>query len=175
MTFYRMANSFTDVPALKSKVVKRQWLSPLYKLVAYKKEGVFHYLYIRAFTRANDFFGIYLRLTLIAILFISIVQLDWGRWLIALVFAYMTALQMETLKQYYSTSNMADLYPISQKERLKSHRFWLLRLGVFQGLIFSLAAILAHGFLDAGIILLLSLAVYIIHTSLRLPKLYETS
>lgn len=175
MTFYRVANMFVDVPALKSKVRRRAWLSSMFKLVSYKKENVYHYLYIRAFARANDYFGIYLRLTLLAVLFLWVVQLDWGRWLIVALFSYMTALQIETLKQYYATSHMAELYPVSQKDRLKSHQFWLYRLGLIQAVIFGVVAALFHHIVDGGIAFLLTVMIYAFHGSFRLRKLYQLS
>ncbi|MCD8511195.1 MAG: ABC transporter permease [Bacillus sp. (in: Bacteria)] len=172
-TFYRVANSFTDVPQLKSKVRSRKWLSLLYRLVSFKKEHVYHYLFSRAFVRSNDYFGIYIRLTLLCLLFMSVIQLDWGRWLVMGLFAYMTALQIETLKHHYDTSKMVDLYPVSDQLKLASHRFWLFVLGGIQMLIFSIGAIIFHQFLDGFIAIGIVILVYVYHGLFRLKKLYE--
>ncbi|MFA9557210.1 ABC transporter permease [Evansella sp. AB-rgal1] len=172
MTFYRIANSFTDVPALKSKVRPRIWLSSLFKLVSYKKQHVYHYMFSRAFVRSNDYFGIYIRLTLIGLLLVSIVQLDWGRWFIVGLFAYMTALQIETLRHHYDTSNMVELYPVSSQEKFGSHKYWLFVLGAIQGVLFSTVAIVTVNFIEGAISLIIVLVVYSFHGFVRLPKVY---
>lgn len=173
MNFYRMANNFIDVPALKSKVKHRRWVSPIFKLVKYKKENVYHYLYIRAFTRAGDFFGIYVRLTLLCILFIGIVQIDWGRYFLVVLFSYMTVLQIETLKHHYATNHLVEIYPVSINKMFHSHRFLLYRLGFIQGLAFGIACILFHSAFDGIIAFLLTLVVYALHGIVRMPKLYR--
>ncbi|SER73754.1 ABC transporter permease [Salipaludibacillus aurantiacus] len=174
MTFYRVANSFTDVPSLKSKIRFRRWLNPLYNLVSFEQKNVYKYMFARSFFRANDYFGIFLRLTIIGGLFISIVELDWGRWLVAALFAYMTALQIETLKNHYDTSQMVDLYPLQTENKQAGHKFWIVFLGIIQSLIFGITASLTYGAGQGLIILALSLAVYSYHLMVRLPKKYET-
>ncbi|SDY46230.1 ABC-2 type transport system permease protein [Evansella caseinilytica] len=175
MTFYRIANSFTDVPALQSKVRKRGWLSPLFRLATYRQQHVYRYLFSRAFVRSNDYFGIYLRLTLLGLLFIYVVRIDWGRWFIVALFAYMTALQLETLKQHYATAKMVELYPAGEKTKLASHQFWLIVLGLFQGMIFGLFAFLSINVADGFLVFGLTLIIYGYHLLIRLPKRYRAS
>ncbi|MDQ0254224.1 ABC-2 type transport system permease protein [Evansella vedderi] len=173
MTFYRIANSFTDVPQLKSKVRFRRWLSPLFKLVSFKKQHVYHYLFSRAFVRSNDYFGIYARLTLLGLLFISVVQLDWGRWLVIGLFAYMTAQQIETLKHHYATNKMVELYPLSAQSKFQSHQFWLLVLGAIQAVIFGTGALIFYNLMDMVIALFIVSLVYFYHGFIRLAKVYR--
>ncbi|WP_416149187.1 ABC transporter permease [Salipaludibacillus sp. HK11] len=175
MTFYRIANSFTDVPSLKSKIKFRRWLNPLYKLVQFDRTKVYHYLFARSFIRANDYFGIYVRLTFIGALFISIVDLEWGRWFVAVLFAYMTALQIETLKNHYDTSQMIELYPVNSDSMLKGHQFWMLFLGMVQSCIFAVVAMLTYGLFAGGVVFLLAIVTYQLHLRLRLIKKYEVS
>ncbi|ADU29737.1 ABC transporter permease [Evansella cellulosilytica] len=172
MTFYRIANSFTDVPVLKSKVRPRKWLSFLFSFVKYKKAHVYHYLFIRAFTRSNDYFGIYIRLTLLAILFVSVIEIDWGRWFIVILFSYMTALQIQTLKHHFDTSSMVEIYPVSMKEKFRSHQYWLYILGTFQALIFSLSSSIMYSLYEALFVFVMTLTVYIIHSVLLLKRVY---
>lgn len=175
MTFYRIANSFTDVPSLKSKVRFRTWLNGVYNLISFDKKHVYHFLFARSFFRANDYFGIYIRLTLLGALFLSIVELDWGRWLIAILFAYMTTLQLETLKNHYDTSQMVELYPIHPSLKFKAHSFWMNVLGVIQVIFFAAIVLIPYGFLDSIIVIVLALGAYQYHIHIRLPKKYETS
>ncbi|UTR14224.1 ABC transporter permease [Salipaludibacillus sp. LMS25] len=175
MTFYRVANSFTDVPSLKSKVRSRSWLSSLYKLVPYSRKHVYHYMFGRSFIRANDYFGIFIRLTLLGVLFLTIVELDWGRWLISVLFAYMTALQLETLKNHYDTSQMVDLYPVTDDVKLAGHKFWVLTAGICQSVIFAIATFLSYGLLAGGLVLILASLTYSYHIYVRLGKKYASS
>ncbi|WP_280768641.1 ABC transporter permease [Salipaludibacillus daqingensis] len=175
MTFYRIANSFTDVPSLKSKVKFRRWLNPVYKMVGFNSDKVYHYIFARSFMRSNDYFGIFIRLTFIGGLFLSIVEIDWGRWFIAVLFAYMTALQIETLKNHYDTSQMIELYPVKTDNKFKGHQFWMAVLGTLQSVVFSIVAVISYGLMDGFIILILSLGVYVYQVQVRLLKKYETS
>lgn len=174
MTFYRIANSFTDVPSLKSKVKFRRWLNPVYKLIRFQREKVYHYVFARSFMRANDYFGIFVRLTFIGCLFISIIEIEWGRWFITVLFAYMTALQIETLKNHYDTSQMIELYPVGIDNKFQGHQFWMATLGVVQSIIFAAIASLTYGLLDGLIVLILSTCIYLYHVQVRLIKKYET-
>lgn len=173
MTFYRIANSFTDVPALKSKVRTRNWLSFLFRFVSYKQGNVYRYLFSRAFARSNDYFGIYMRLTLLGLLFLYVVRLDWGRWLIGFfAFAYMTALQLETLRHHFNMSSMVELYPGQEQGKFESHKFWVQVLGSFQTVIFGVFSTVLYGPVNGLVVLLLLLAVYYYHSSVRLGKVY---
>ena len=173
MTFYRIANSFTDVPALKSKVRSRRWLSFLYSFVPYERKNVYRYLFGRAFARSNDYFGIYLRLTFLGLLFISVVQLEWGRGLIIALFTYMTALQLETIRQHYDTSNMVELYPVPEASKFDSHKFWIIVLGGFQVLIFGAFSFFVFGITSSMIAIIIGVIAYYYHALIRLPKIYQ--
>ncbi|PYZ94117.1 ABC transporter permease [Salipaludibacillus keqinensis] len=175
MTFYRIANSFTDVPSLKSKVKFRRWLNPLYGLVKFERKKVYHYLFARSFMRANDYFGIFIRLTFLGALFISIVNIEWGRWFVTVLFAYMTAIQIETLKNHYDTSQMIELYPVGLDSKRAGHQFWMAVLGTIQAFIFSITAFISYGISGALVVFILAMATYLYHVQLRLKKKYETS
>ncbi|UCZ54327.1 ABC transporter permease [Bacillus shivajii] len=175
MTFYRVANSFTDVPALKTTVKYRGWLSFLFTVIKHKKEHVYRYMFLKAFVRSNDYFGIYLRLTLLGVLFLSIVQLDWGRWLLAIIFPYMTALQLETVRNHFVTHQMIELYPIRVESKFSNHQFLIQFFGVLQAVIFGITVSIAHSLLDGGITLLFGIAVYAFHLNVRLKKVYEAN
>lgn len=175
MTFYRIANSFTDVPSLKSKVKFRRWLNPVYKFIRFEREKVYHYVFARSFMRSDDYFGIFVRLTFIGCLFISIVEIGWGRWFIAVLFAYMTALQIETLKYHYDTSQMIELYPVGIENKFKGHQFWMATLGSVQSVIFAAITSLTYGLIDGLIVLIFSIGIYLYHVQVRLIKKYETS
>lgn len=133
MTFYRIANSFTDVPALKSTVKKRRFADVFLSFTPYGHDHFYRYLMGRSFFRADDYFGIYIRLTAVGAVFTAAVHLDWGQWLVGGAFSVLTAMQIATLKDHYNTKQMIELYPVNKENRLDGHKYWMRRLLMIQG------------------------------------------
>ncbi|PYZ98836.1 ABC transporter permease [Alteribacter lacisalsi] len=152
MTFYRIANSFTDVPRLKMSIRPRSYLNSLFQMVPFEQKNTYLYMYTRSFVRSNDYFGIFVRLTLLGMLFLYVVTLSWGLWLIAALFVYMTAIQLKTLKGHYKTNQIIDLYPVALKHKEEGHRklVWLLLL--VQVFAFTLLTGGIHGWADGAIV-----------------------
>jgi ABC-2 type transport system permease protein len=116
MTFYRLANLFTDVPQLKEQVKRRKWLDVFLPLVSYRQENTFLYLYMRTFFRASDYLGLYIRLIIIACLLIYIVPSSYGKSIVLLFFIYATGFQLYTLSRHHRTKMMLKLYPIGNEQ-----------------------------------------------------------
>ncbi len=165
--FYRIANNFTDVPHLKESIRERKWLSFIYRFVSYSRRNVYKYLFARAFLRSGDYFGVYMRLTFLGVIFILAVDLSWGRWLMGALFSYMTVLQMETLRYHFRTSQMPELYPLPEKTEEKGLIYWLKILGIVQIAIFTFAS---GNVLDGITVLAASAAVYVYVIYYRIPK-----
>ncbi|MBB5173231.1 ABC transporter permease [Texcoconibacillus texcoconensis] len=142
--FYRIANSFTDVPRLKTKVRARKLLTPVLRLVPYAQQRTFHYLYSRAFLRSNDYFGIYMRLTIVGSLLLIWIQTDWAQWFIVVLFTYMTGLQIATLYRHFHTNHQVDLYPIAKSERQQAVQAVVFCLLLLQVAIFTVVIVSSH-------------------------------
>ncbi|MBM7097786.1 ABC transporter permease [Bacillus sp. H-16] len=145
MTFYRVANSFTDVPQLKKTIRPRAYLNALFGGIKYNQKNTYLYMYSRSFVRSNDYFGIFVRLTLLGSLFLSIVTLSWGIWLIGVLFIYMTGIQLKTLKAHFKTNQMIDLYPAAIKNKSRAHVTLMNILLAFQVIVFFGVTMAAHG------------------------------
>ena len=117
MTFYRLANLFTDVPQLKDQVKRRRWLDVFLPLVSYRQENTYLYLFVRAFLRAGDYFGLYVRLTIIACFIIYIVPTDYGKCIALIFFIFATGFQLSTLSRHYETKLTVQLYPIAKEQK----------------------------------------------------------
>ncbi|WP_171051731.1 ABC transporter permease [Alteribacter natronophilus] len=152
MTFYRIANSFTDVPRLKMSIRPRRYLNALLQAVPYRQKNTYLYMFSRSFVRSNDYFGIFVRLTLLGALFLYVVTLSWGLWLIGALFIYMTAIQLKTLRGHYKTSQMIDLYPVALRYRDEAHQKLVRVLLSFQVIVFMLFAGAVHNWNDGLII-----------------------
>ena len=80
-SFYRLANLFTDVPKLKNRVKRRKWLDSLLVRIPFRQDQSFPFLFTRTFLRSGDYWGLFVRLTLIgagAIYFLTF--WDWSNY-----------------------------------------------------------------------------------------------
>ncbi|KGA98071.1 ABC transporter permease [Alkalihalobacillus alcalophilus ATCC 27647 = CGMCC 1.3604] len=134
MTFYRIANAFADVPQLRGKVRERKYLRFAVDFLVGRKKTVYTYLFARSFIRANDYLGIYVRLVVIAAMFLYGFQINWLQAVLLLLFMHMVMMQLSTLWFHYDTNMWVDLYPINEddkKEALTQVSFRLMLLMTF--------------------------------------------
>lgn len=135
--FYRMANLFTDVPHLRTRIKKRNWLVAIVSKVPFAKKYTYDYLYRITFVRSGDYLGMYIRLIVVGGLFIYYVPNVWMKMLFALLFIYMSCFQMMTLYQHYRTNIWLDLYPVERSVRKQAVTKWLFQLTFLQTILFS--------------------------------------
>ncbi|WP_430787805.1 ABC transporter permease [Virgibacillus flavescens] len=152
--FYRFANMATDVPHLKSKVKRRNWLTFLISNVPFQNKATYNYLYRITFIRSGDYLGMYIRLVIIGGLFIYFVPQVWMKILFALLFIYMSSFQMMTIYHHHRTNMWLDLYPVEHKWRKHAVLKWLYQLGIIQTLIFAVVFLPTQEFAGAGITLI---------------------
>ncbi|MFC0561794.1 ABC transporter permease [Halalkalibacter alkalisediminis] len=138
--FYRIANSFTDVPQLKNKVRPRNYLSWLLKGITDSNKSVYHFLFVRSFLRSNDYGGIYIRLILISSVVLIALPSGWLQLLVFLLFMHMVTTQLSTLWYHYDTNMWVDLYPVELNEKKDaltqlSFRLLLIMTGIQLGVL----------------------------------------
>ncbi|NEU31518.1 ABC transporter permease [bacterium LRH843] len=126
--FYRIANAFTDVPHLRHQVHERRALSFLIAILTDSKKSVYHYLFARSFLRANDYAGIYLRLTLISAIALAVLPNGWIQLLVLLLFMHMVTNQLSTIWYHYDTTMWVDLYPVKAETKQQALTELSLRL-----------------------------------------------
>ena len=141
--FYRIANSFTDVPALKGTIKRRVWADSLFTSIHYNKKNVFTYLFARSFFRYGDLFGIYIRLIIIGGLFIYLIPDVFMKMAVMLAFIYMTGLQLSTLWFQLDTKIWVQLYPLEQTQKKRNFSTLLFALLIVQTFIYSLLLIIS--------------------------------
>ncbi|GAB3060496.1 ABC transporter permease [Virgibacillus ainsalahensis] len=151
--FYRMANMFADVPHLKNRVKKRQWLVSILSRVPFARNHTFDYLYRITLVRSGDYLGIYLRLIIIGGLFIYFIPNVWMKILFAILFLYLSCFQMMTLYQHHRTIIWLDIYPVEVSQRQNALMKLLFQLTLIQTVLFSLLFLAVQEYLGFVIVL----------------------
>jgi len=136
--FYRFANLFTDVPHLKDRVKRRNWLVALFNHIPFKQESSFDYLYLRTVARSGDYFGMYVRLIVLGGVAIWFVPNLIMKLLFALLFLYMAIFQLVPLYKHHRTVLWLDLYPVQETVRRKSVLDLLFRMAILQIILFTI-------------------------------------
>ncbi|WP_026672572.1 ABC transporter permease [Alkalihalobacterium bogoriense] len=114
---FKFINIFMDVPNLKRSFRNRRLLTMLVKrCIPYSQNSTFVYLYLLLFVRYNDFFYLYLRLTVIGI-FVHYAMPTSG-WIFTLPILFMTGFQVIPLQHEIKESGL--LYPISKSQMNES-------------------------------------------------------
>ncbi|MFC0189818.1 ABC transporter permease [Fictibacillus aquaticus] len=137
MKVYRVANLFTDVPALQQTMTPRRWLNWLTS-ARYSPGKVLGNLYMKTFVRANDYLPLYIRLILIGWLFIYLIPDGWWQTAVILLFLQMTALQLCAILLHHKRNAMFELYPIRWDQKVSSFASWLGIITAVQSVFYAL-------------------------------------
>jgi ABC-2 type transport system permease protein len=143
MRFLRMANWVTDVPGLEQPIKPRRYLNFMFRFWPKKRANLYSLLYFKTFLRAGDYFGLYIRLTIIGAIFLVLVPSSPVlAFVIFGVCLFLTAFQLLSLGRHDFPQGIEGLYPLDRK--VKRHGFLnVIRfLLVFQALIFSIVFLL---------------------------------
>lgn len=141
--FYRLANLFSDVPHIQEKAKRRRWMDVLLRFITdWRKDAAFRYLYVRTFSRAGDYFGVYVRLTMIGCLLLYIVPTGYGKALAACFFLYATGIQLFALSRHHRGHVLVRLYPLSPSMQKKAVLQLLFLLLSVQHVVFVLILII---------------------------------
>ncbi len=134
--FYRFVQSFTDVPYVETAVKKRPLLSKLVDRLVWKTENVYLILFTKAFTRSGEYLGMYLRLLITGGLVMYAFPSEWVRTGVALLFIYMTSVQLRTLWHHLDTTIWPDLYPVAGTDKKNAFQKLVTFLLTLQTLLF---------------------------------------
>ena len=120
MLFYRIANLFTDVPALKGRVQRRRWLDWITALLPRERQDAYFYLYIRTLLRSGDYFGLVLRLLIIGGIVVYVLPFVYGRFLVSVFSLYLIGYQLLSLWKHHRSKIWLSLYPIPELHKKKA-------------------------------------------------------
>ncbi|PFM59944.1 permease [Bacillus cereus] len=151
--FYQFASIFTDVPQMNKQVNKRKWLTNWIEPILHKKQAAFFYLHTLAFLRGNDYFGIYIRLSILGAFTLYFVPNIYVKGAIAYGVLYMISMQLRSLWKYFSGNIIVALYPISTDERMNQFLSLIFMLISIQLVVFSGVVLIATRQLLIGFII----------------------
>ncbi|RYM02161.1 ABC transporter permease [Sporolactobacillus sp. THM7-7] len=154
MHFLRFANLFTDVPRLKQQVKARRFIGRLFPVRAFDQEHVYDQLFVKTFLRANDYFGIYIRLTGIGMLVCFFIRNGYYTAFVVAAAVYLTGLQVLDLWRHPLPQALAGMYPISEAVRRRRFIRFLFVLLAGQSVLISLAGAAAAGSVTAFLLFL---------------------
>ncbi|MGY4690481.1 ABC transporter permease [Salibacterium sp. K-3] len=152
--FYRFVRSFTDVGYVKTVVKRRRWLNAPVDRWIWSRGSVFTILFSKSFIRSGEYLGMYVRLTLAAGLVMYAFPNDWFRMAAALLFLYMTSVQLRTLWHHFDVLIWPDLYPVSLETKQKDFKTLVKMLLIIQTVLLTMVYLLTAGSLPPGMILL---------------------
>lgn len=101
------------------------------KLVAKSSEKTWDYLYLRAFLRSGDFWGLTIRLFVLSLVAMLTIDLPWLATGLVLLFNYLLLFQLLALYGVYDYQYLNHLYPIKKTRRTKGF------LRVLRGILYS--------------------------------------
>ncbi|WP_080874084.1 ABC transporter permease [Oceanobacillus timonensis] len=158
-SFYRIANLFADVPHLKNKVKKREWLTrPIISRVPFAQSATYDYLYQLSFLRSGDYLGMYVRLVIIGGIFIWVIPNGWIKILFAILFIYLSVFQMMALYHHHRTQMWLDLYPVKPDLKRAAVIAIIRKLGYVQTIVFTLLFLFQFEWLGSIILFIGGLA-----------------
>ncbi|HEP1818842.1 TPA: ABC transporter permease [Streptococcus suis] len=108
---------FTTVKGISTSVKPRKYLDGILDLVT--SHQMWFNLYLRAFFRAGDYWGLTLRLIFLSLLSLIAIEEAWLSLGLVLVFHYLLLFQLLGLYKHYDYQYLTQLYPLDKKRKMK--------------------------------------------------------
>lgn len=137
--FYRIVNNFKDVPALQHQIKPRDWLTPVARIIPYRKQNAERFLFLRMFLRTGDFAGVYARLVLLGAVLILLLPNGYVKATVAMLFLFMSGTQLNGLWSRQRKRNDASILPFDEKQQKRSFTWVRRALLAVQLAVFALA------------------------------------
>ncbi|WEG12025.1 ABC transporter permease [Pullulanibacillus sp. KACC 23026] len=145
MRFLRIANWVTDVPGLIQPIKPRRYIDLLIKPWVSRIHNVYALLYLKTFLRAGDYFGIFVRLTLIGALLMILTRYSLVLSIvIAAAVIFLTAFQLLALGKHEFPEALEGLYPINGSEKRRGYLYVMRVLIMSQTVLLTLVFIVTH-------------------------------
>jgi ABC-2 type transport system permease protein len=158
MSFYRLANLFTDVPKLKDEVKRRRWLDWITLSIPYQQEATFLHLFLQTFIRGGDYLGLWIRLTVIGGMILYFVTFGYGQILFVVLFIYLTGFQLLPLWNHHQNKLWIQLYPVKEITKKLSFQKLLFVVLSIQSLVLSVSIAMKGEWLVSGFALFAGIA-----------------
>ncbi|OTG49293.1 multidrug ABC transporter permease [Streptococcus agalactiae] len=103
---------FTNVKGISTSVKRRSFLDGILKLISQMPSRLWTNLFVRAFLRSSDYFGLTIRLVTLNILSVIFVNETYLALALAFVFNYLLLFQLLALGHHFDYQYMNQLYPV---------------------------------------------------------------
>ncbi len=117
--WYNFISWFVDIPERPAKVSRRPLMTHLTNVVPFLQSHTYRYLYLKSFVR-TELYGIVIRLTLIGIVVVGVVENEYIKGFVFLLFVYFCGVQLSALKQQHRYVFWVNIYPMPLSERESS-------------------------------------------------------
>ncbi|SJZ52767.1 ABC-2 type transport system permease protein [Pilibacter termitis] len=170
---YKFISLFTDVPEITSVVKRRKYFDLFLKPITSKHKNTYLYLYLRAFLRGSEYFGLVARLSAIGFLILLFTKQEFLSLAVGVLFMYLIAFQLLPLYSQFDYMILTHLYPVKEKDRQSNF------LGLMMIVMCIVFIVFVLGVLTSGAATLLVIGLYILatillalpYTMLRLKKI----
>lgn len=160
---YKFFSLFTDVPEVQQTVKRRKYLERFLPKYNEDSSQTYNYLFWRAFCRSTEYFNLFVRLTVIAVLVIYFVHIKWLMLVIGGLFVYLTGFQLLPLYHQFDDLVFTHLYPIAIKDKISSFKKILQRILMIEiGLIAISMLIASHSFILAILFIVIGIGLIIL-------------
>lgn len=136
--FYQFVNAFVDVPQLQHQIKPRRWANFLIKGVPFQKYAANHYLLLRTFLRAGEYFGIFIRLSLIGGLLVYMLPNLYAQAILFFTFQYLIVIQIKGLGKHHQRIIWSSIFPVTEEEKAKAFSSVCFLILLIQAAIISL-------------------------------------
>lgn len=163
---------FTTVKGISTTVKPRKYLNKVLRLVQ-SRQTWFH-LYLRAFFRAGDYWGLTLRLIFLSLLSLIAIEEAWLSLGLVLVFHYLLLFQLLGLYKHYDYQYLTQLYPLDKKRKMKDFQH-LLRVILYGLLIVEIlvALLFVQDKIMVAVLPIVCLFLHEVYLPIKLKKLID--
>lgn len=139
-SIYRFFNLFTDVPSVQGNIKRRRWATGLIKILE-NDNHPWAYLYAHGFVRNTEVSGLVTRLTIVGMLVVFFIPVNWLNTVIALLFIYLVATQLMPFYEQYKNNVFTHIYPVTHEVQVKDFQRLLNRVIIIEMLLIVIASI----------------------------------
>ncbi|WP_105144925.1 ABC transporter permease [Streptococcus suis] len=163
---------FTTVKGISTSVKPRKYLDGILGLVT--RHQMWFNLYLRAFFRAGDYWGLTLRLIFLSLLSLMAIEEAWLSLGLVLVFHYLLLFQLLGLYKHYDYQYLTQLYPLDKKRKMKDFQH-LLRVILYGLLIVEIlvALLFVQDKIMVAVLPITCLFLHEVYLPIKLKKLID--
>lgn len=158
---YRFISVFVDVPTIESRTKRLSFLDyPLERLSKIYPKAAYYYA-VRLVTRDSEYHRLILRLTLLASLFLWMIDSYRITVIFSLLFIYLLGFQLISLVPKIKELPQLKLYPVSEQEKVQSVIYLINQILICMGIFMMIVYLISDGWIGVTLLPINILASYL--------------